>query len=95
MSDRLPRDLGRAGRAVVEHRDEDPTAAFCRGCERHLPHGVPDIGRVLGDADGAIPACGRPDCDGQPDEYRYESHAQAVQAARAAARGSRTARRSR
>jgi len=74
----------------------DPSAAYCEGCDRHLPHGVPDIGRVVG-KDGTIPACARSDCDGiesRGNEYTTHTHAalearQRAQGARTAARGTR------
>jgi hypothetical protein len=70
--------------------DEDPTAAYCIACEKHLPHGTPPIRRVAADADGTILACARPECPGgQRRGSPFSSHTEAALAARR--RRSRTA----
>jgi hypothetical protein len=86
----IPRPNTRDARQAAETDDEDPSAAYCTGCGRHLPHGVPDIGRVVA-VDGEIPACARPDCEGvESRSVPFESHTQAALVARR--RGTRTAR---
>jgi len=90
-----PTDARRTERPIPrpdadETADEDFSAAYCTSCERHLPHGVPDIGRVVAH-EGTIPACARPDCDGiDSRSVPFESHTVAALTARR--RGTRTAR---
>jgi len=85
----IPRPNVRAGRDADETADEDLSSAYCEGCDRHLPHGVPDIGRAVADNDGQIPACARPECDGA-DSRSVEFSSYTV-AALSARRRSRTA----
>jgi len=88
-SDRsIPRPNVRAGRDADETDDEDPSAAYCEGCERHLPHGTPPVGRVVA-VEGTIPACARPDCEGYSRGIAFASHTAAALAARRRSGGGR------
>lgn len=78
----IPRPNVRDARQAAEADDQDPSAAYCTACGRHLPHGVPDIGRVVA-VDGEIGACARPDCEGvESRSVPFESHTQAALMAR-------------
>jgi len=65
---------------------EDPTAAYCESCDRHLPPGTPDIRAAVADNDGKIGACARLECEGD----EYSTHTKAALEARARQHGSRT-----